>query len=362
MKVLFLTSGYWPDIGGIPTLAGSLIPDLTQRGFKFSIVTPGPRNSAAKECGYAEIHHLDLRDEPTYRNPAKLSELLAQLNIIISKFQPDLVHLNGLGHHLLLYLLSSRLRSLPMLLSIHGGWGSSEEANSLVVELFHRANWVTACSDWALEACQRVDPTLHQRSSLLYNALPDVGVTFSPTPTRDVVCAGRLTHEKGFDLALRAWSTLTKEFSPRHRLKLIGEGPERSTLERLAEKEDLGDSVVFMGALPPEKVREEVSRASLTLVPSRSEGFGLVALEAALRGRPVVAANVGGLPEVILHGETGVLSEPNPTALSQSIRWVLQEESLGESLGRRAREWAREKFSWTHYCDTHDLLYKRLKR
>jgi glycosyltransferase involved in cell wall biosynthesis len=85
---------------------------------------------------------------------------------------------------------------------------------------------------------------------------------------------------------------------------------------------------------------------TLVLVPSRYEAFGLTALEAAQMARPVVATRVGGLPEVVVDGKTGLLVEPDdPVALARAIVTLLQDRGRAERLGRAARERARHAFS-----------------
>src|SRR5207244_8567887 len=105
--------------------------------------------------------------------------------------------------------------------------------------------------------------------------------------------------------------------------------------------------IEFLGSVPPEKVAHLIDEATLVVMPSRLEGFGLVALEAALMARPVVAARVGGLPEVVLHEQTGLLVAANDSqALAQAIVRLLEYPNIARQMGRAARDWARQKFNW----------------
>ena len=104
-----------------------------------------------------------------------------------------------------------------------------------------------------------------------------------------------------------------------------------------------------------------IDSSTLVIMPSRMEGFGLVALEAALRGRPVVATRIEGLSDVVIDGETGVLVPPEDTdALTEAVINLLSREDRRASLGRRARERALERFRWEDQVTAYDLLYREL--
>jgi glycogen(starch) synthase len=97
------------------------------------------------------------------------------------------------------------------------------------------------------------------------------------------------------------------------------------------------------------------------MIPSRQEAFGLVALEAALMARPVVATRVGGLPEVVVHEETGLLVEPeNPEKLADAAEYLLAHVKTATKMGLAAQARAQEIFGWQRYIDAYDTLYQQL--
>jgi glycogen(starch) synthase len=175
-----------------------------------------------------------------------------------------------------------------------------------------------------------------------------------------ILCLGRLVPEKGFDLALAAFSVICHRF-PGARLVLAGDGREWDNLKQRATELGLALSVEFVGGVPPDKVTDLIAEATLVLIPSRLEGFGLVALEAGSMARPVVATRVGGLPEVIVHEETGLLTESeNSEALAGAIELLLEQPEKAERMGRAARERAQREFGWERYVDVYDGLYRKL--
>lgn len=147
---------------------------------------------------------------------------------------------------------------------------------------------------------------------------------------------GRLDRQKGWDV-LCAAAPLVRERVPDARIVVVGDGPERERLTALGR--DAG--VAFAG------YRERAGRFAgafdVVVVPSRYEGFGLVAVEAMLAGVPVVASDVGGLPEVV--GDAGVLVPPeDPKALGAAVAGLLTDRERARELGARGRRRAEERF------------------
>ncbi|GBD02322.1 GDP-mannose-dependent alpha-(1-6)-phosphatidylinositol monomannoside mannosyltransferase [bacterium HR18] len=176
---------------------------------------------------------------------------------------------------------------------------------------------------------------------------------FHPCPEQveygRVLYVGRLIELKGLPFLIEALAPLAAEF-PELSLVVIGDGPRRQDYEEFARKL-LGDRVKFLGAQPKEVVRKEMQKAYLFSMPSvtmfsgEAETFGMVYLEAQACGTPVVAFSSGGVPEVVLNGETGFLSpERDVEALRKSIRYLLRSREVRDEFGRAAARHVREKF------------------
>lgn len=148
---------------------------------------------------------------------------------------------------------------------------------------------------------------------------------------------GRLSQEKGGHILLEAWKAL-----PQHHLTIIGDGPERSALERLA-----GPNVTFLGALPKDQVISHMRRAAFVAVPSIwYEGFGLTVIEAFACGTPVVASRIGSLAELVDDGVNGLLfSTGDPRALAAAAERLLSDPARALEIGRRARTTHAQLFS-----------------
>jgi glycosyltransferase involved in cell wall biosynthesis len=150
-----------------------------------------------------------------------------------------------------------------------------------------------------------------------------------------VVVVARLSPEKGLTTLLHAASNLHK-VDPKFRLEIAGDGPCREELLGLTHELGLGPVVKFLGNVA--KVPELLSRASLFVLPSKSEGISLTLLEAMATGLPIVATAVGGNPEVVVDGQTGMLVPPeNPEELATAMRRMRDNGENAQLMGRAGR-------------------------
>jgi glycosyltransferase involved in cell wall biosynthesis len=164
--------------------------------------------------------------------------------------------------------------------------------------------------------------------------------------------AGAFTREKGQDVALRAALLLAARL-PRARMLLVGDGPERIQLAR--EESGIVQLPGFMASLD-----EFYAALDLYIMPSRSEGWGLTALRAMAFGIPVVASNVGGLPEVVESGKTGwLVPSESPEALAEAILNAASDPDRLCEYGRNARQRA-SQFSIERTVEQTEQLYRRL--
>jgi glycosyltransferase involved in cell wall biosynthesis len=169
---------------------------------------------------------------------------------------------------------------------------------------------------------------------------------------------GRLSPEKGVDLALRAHA-LVRGDHPASRLVVAGEGPEGPALRRLAGQLGVAETVEWLGHL--EDVTSLYAGLTVVLIPSRSEGMPNVALEAMAHGVPIVAAAVGGVPEVLRDGRTGVLVPPgHVSAMARGVGELLADADRRRALGAAAQREARERFSVAARGATLITLYREL--
>jgi colanic acid/amylovoran biosynthesis glycosyltransferase len=167
---------------------------------------------------------------------------------------------------------------------------------------------------------------------------------FAPSgapPTHDVTAVGRLVEKKGFDVLVRALARLPE---PRPSCRIVGDGPERVALERLVRELGLAGSVRFLGALPHPRVRAEIDRGRLFVLPCRIAGNGdrdgvpVALMEALALGKAAVSSRVAGVPELVLDGRSGVLTEVDrPDQVAAAIARLLGQPDLARRLGEAGR-------------------------
>jgi glycosyltransferase involved in cell wall biosynthesis len=197
---------------------------------------------------------------------------------------------------------------------------------------------------------------------VVWNGVPVVEPRPALAGPPTVAFAGRLVREKGVAVLLQAFARCLRRL-PEARLVIVGDGPERAPLERLAAELDLGRSAVLTGRLPRDELERRLAGAWVQAVPSLwEEPFGNVAVEAMMRGTAVVATSAGGLAEIVRDGETGMLvPRGDVAALAEALSSLLSDRDLAERLGRQGRELALRDFTETVQVDRLESLYERLQ-
>ncbi|HPS74620.1 MAG TPA: glycosyltransferase family 4 protein [Bacteroidales bacterium] len=167
----------------------------------------------------------------------------------------------------------------------------------------------------------------------------------------------RLRHEKGMDILLKSFALLLPRF-PGIRLKIVGDGPDRETLHNLAGELFISGVITWTGEIPRKEAIRQMQSMDMVVIPSRFEGFGLVAAESMACGKSVIASNTGGLPEIIDDRETGWLAPPeDPVALAEALTELIDNPALREKLGAAGRRRVGEKFSFTTFARQIEALY-----
>jgi glycosyltransferase involved in cell wall biosynthesis/O-antigen/teichoic acid export membrane protein len=301
------------------------------------------------------------------RNPAAAAALAEQLR----EFRPDVVHLHTVG--LLAPASLPVLAGTPTVLTVHGSeifvrgterfcipdryyrrGPSGEMTLTVPGRLVVAGTALLAGRAWRREL-RVVDVTLAPSRYLATLTGRDLGrtrvvpngytpaslpvVPGQPAPHRpSVVFAGRLEHFKGAHVALAALPAILARH-PGARLSICGSGPMADELRTYVREHGLAGHVDLTGWLPADDVQRRYATADVVVVPSVwPESFGLTVLEAFAAGTPVVASDVGGLPDLVRPGETGTLVPPHdPTALADAVSDLLDDEPRRRRFGQAAR-------------------------
>ncbi|MCU0596544.1 MAG: glycosyltransferase, partial [Desulfobacterota bacterium] len=183
-----------------------------------------------------------------------------------------------------------------------------------------------------------------------------------------ILYAGRLIDVKGVEYLIQAFPAVLEKQS-HAKLLIVGSGPRKGDLMSLSEKLHLQEKVLFQDAVSQEELVGYYSMADVFVLPSvmtdegETEGLGVVLLEAMACGVPVIGTKVGGIPDIIKDGETGLLAlEKNPGDLAGKICALLSDEVLRKKIMGKASAFVREEFSWAVIAEHYAGLYSRLDR
>lgn len=362
MRVLFWSGTFWPNIGGVEVLASKVLPALRERGYEFIVVASKTHTAMPDEDRYngIPIHRFAFHNEVTDKVLDYFIEVRQKVAALKRDFQPSLVHINIVGVDNLFHLATASAYQAPTLVTLHGKWSS--QSDSIVGHTLRAADWVAGCSAAILNEGQKLAPEITSRSSIIYNGVDAPPVLPAPLSfaAPRLLCLGRLAPEKGMDLALAAFGMIAHRF-PRARLIVAGDGPARTGLEQQARDLHISRAVEFVGWIAPDHVPALINNSTMVLMPSREDSFPLVALEAALMSRPVIATRVGGLPEIVVHQQSGLLVDKEDSkGLAEAISFLLEKPQVAVQMGQTARRRVQTVFSWERHVDAYDALYQKL--
>ncbi len=366
MKILFWTELFPPLIGGAAILNARLARALAERGHDVTVLASlqGQELPEVDSFHGIPVYRLPFWTTLNARDPEAFFRLRGRVKRLKDQIAPDVLHLSFTGASGLLHLQTSN-PPIPTVAAVHVDPSVGGGSGVLAGRVLESADWVTSTSEWILGSIHRVAPAVEARSSCVYNGIDAPKVAPEPLSTEPprLLVLGRLAPEKGVDVAIRATERLVTRF-PGLQLTLVGDGPERESLERLVNERDLAASVTVKGWVKPEEVWAEMSSHTMLLVPSTwEEAFGMVAVEAALMERPVVASALGGLPEVVQDGVTGRLVPPeDPAALADVVALLLDDPAALRAMGQAGRQRVLDVFGWDRYVDAYEALYQDVLR
>jgi glycosyltransferase involved in cell wall biosynthesis len=364
VRILFWCESFWPRIGGVEVMAAGFVAELVRRGHELLIISEQqPGTALANRFHDQSVRRFPFRPALESRDVEAIGRIRDEIADLRRAFAPDLLHVYYANYCSVFERLTASAAQVPHLLTLHGVYQDRfVAANASLGAEVRAADWVVACSEAALRSVHGQVPRVKLRSSLIRSTLeraPKPLRTLPEGPPR-LLCLGRLSPEKGYDVAVAAFARLVSR-QPGASLTLAGGGMERERLEALAASLGVAHRVSFTGWVAPDASVDLVDEASVVVVPSRAEGLGLVAVQAAQRARPVVATLVDGLPDVVRHGQTGLLVPPDdPIALAGALQLLAENPALARRMGTAARRRALRTFSWKRHVGAYLALYYRL--
>ena len=347
-------------IGGMQNHTAELSRALDRRGVVQTVVTTRP--PTAPHLQRFGKHARVLRLGLPVRRFRQLYGLQAAMLAPILASRADLVHVH-LGEDLAILpvgMATAKLHRLPLVLTIH-----MSLRYTLVITDFRSAvlkklgglveQWGERSADAVLVITPRVARQLVSEGleeDRVHVVPPGVNPALFTGPFEDpfpsigrprVAFIGRLAPQKGVRTLLEAARLLR---APGAQILLVGDGPQRPTLEREVRRLGIGDVVHFLGFVSHERVPAVLAHADLLVLPSLYEELGTILLEAMWEGVPIVASRTGGIPDIVDDGVNGLLVSPGDSeTLARAIDRLLSSPDLARRLGEAARERAK-RYDW----------------
>lgn len=384
VRVLLVCVRYPPARGGVETHVQRLADGLAERGHGVEVATSALRSEfpfehlsarerALDDEGPVRVHRFRARTMGGDAHWPWLEGLLPWLARNARRF--DVVHAHSYGYHpTLCAALAARLASRPLVLTphFHPPWS---------MELGPRRQRLRRAFDALAKG-----PLLGSADALLCVSRAEASLLQPPRPERvrivpngvepepfaaargdalrkrlglqgpAALFVGRMASNKGLATLLEAWVLV-----PGATLLLAGDGHLLPVLRARARELGLEERVRFLGALSDEELREAYAACDVAVLPSEYEAFGIVLLEAMAAGKPVVATRVGGVPEVVEEGKTGLLVPPGDArALAQAVAELLNDGKRAGAMGLEGQRRVRERYTWLGIVERVERVYQGL--
>jgi glycosyltransferase involved in cell wall biosynthesis len=368
------------EFGGVACVVGNLAKYLTNNGHNVMFLHPGPENILQRKVtkwGFPGFE-INLREPFHARRPVRsvlafccfLPFTLFRLLALLKTSKIQIVNIHYPGDSFIYFALLRLIPGFKLVVSVHGADfypnGRPRLKDSWPLRfLLSMADFIVAPSRAFLLDFLKLSPRLDKKATAIHNGI-DPGELCRPPATHQanrnnyILCIAHQNEKKNLELLLRAFACL-KDVDPALNLALVGDGPLRSKLEELARSLNLGDRINFLGWKSRTEVAELLWGCTVFVLPSKSEPFGIVIIEAMACRKPVVASRVGGIPEIIENGENGIMVDPHdPSGLARAIEILLKNPDLRESLGAKGHRTVQQRFTHEAMGRQYHSLFTRL--
>ncbi len=365
----------YPTYGGSGAMATELGLDLAEKGHEVHFVSYAQPFRLDRFRERVFFHEVEMDEYPLFEHPPYTLALAVAIHDTAMKEGLDLVHVHyAIPHATSAWVAEEMLREqrdLKIVTTLHGtditlvGLHPSFQAITRFSIL--KSDGLTAVSrflkdrtveDFSVPPDRiRVIPNFVDPDHYRREGKPCHRATLAPEGERIVMHVSNFRPVKRITDVVEVFARIQARVPAR--LVMVGDGPERSRAVERAETLGVSDRILFLGKHA--SVDELLACADLFLLPSRNESFGLAALEAMACGTPVIATNTGGLPEVMVHGETGFLFDLGAVdEMAEAGLSLLQDDQEWVRFSQAARARAVEHFSTRAVLPRYEALYREV--
>ncbi|MDZ7772868.1 MAG: N-acetyl-alpha-D-glucosaminyl L-malate synthase BshA [Balneolaceae bacterium] len=366
----------YPTFGGSGVVATELAKGLAHREHNVHILSYArPARLDAFETNIS-FHEVNLNSYPLFEYPPYDLALANQMANLIAHEGIDILHVHyAIPHATSAYLakqiLGDKAAHVPIITTLHGTditlVGSDPSYKNVVDFSINQSDGVTAVSEYLKEeTLERFDirreieviPNFIDLERFRKGDKDHFKKSIGPEGEKVIVHVSNFREVKRVPDVVETFH-LMLEAGLKAKLLLVGDGPDRQRAEQKCRELGICDQVRFLGK--QDQVEEILSVADLFLIPSGSETFGLAALEAMGCSVPVISSNIGGLPEVNIHGETGYLCELGDVqCMAEYGLKILGDEELHRTMAANARRRA-EQFEMSAVVNLYEEYYRQVR-
>jgi glycosyltransferase involved in cell wall biosynthesis len=361
MKILYLITK--AEAGGAQTHVADLCRYFVSRGDEIAVMSRGG-GWLKEECKKMNVSFVINEYFSNSANPFNIFKAIKKIRKYCAEFRPDIVHCHSSAAAFLGRLaIKGKIRTIY---TAHG-WGFNIGMNPIIRHAVLLVEKFTAkytdkyicVSEFVKNLALKYNLAPTNKFVVIYNGVAPRMVWTNRNGHAEIRLAfvGRLAEPKKPELTIEALATLSADLKKKVRFTIIGDGPKRGMLERLAV--DRGVMVDFTGDLPRELAIQTISQSDAFVFISAWEGLPYTILEAFSVGLPVIASDVGGVSEMVTP-DNGILIKTNqPQEISEAIRKIAGDPSLRESMRVEALRTVGEKFSLSAMLAQVESVYKR---
>lgn len=346
MRIAILLWRFLPKyVAGVEIATYNIAKYLSKRGHEVHVITSSESGILNQDQQNFYIH-LIKRGKVRF---IRYIPFLIRILLVLRKIKPDIIHAQTIGMGVVGFL-AKKFFKIPYVVygrgsEVYFSWLFKNQISRLVLR---HADAVVALTEDMKKSLQRF---CNREIYIIPNGieldrfinLPKKEETLSRIGINDqeniILFVGRLCYVKGVEYLIRAMNIIVNKKNKKVKLIIIGDGEERQNLEKLTKELNLGNNVIFLGKIPNEKIAEFMASSDVFVLPSLSEGFPSVILEAMACGLPIVATNVGGIPYVVNEEENGFLVMPKDSEqIAEKILFLLENKNISEEISKKNKE------------------------
>lgn len=363
----------YPTVGGSGVIATELGKLLAEKGHEIHFVATQVPFRLNKVYPNIYYHEVEVSNYPVFQHPPYDLALANKMAEVINREELDILHVHYAMPHAICAILAKQMsdRDVKIITTLHGTditvLGIDSSLKQMIKFGIEESDRVTAVSSSLVDQTRDMLDTTKD-IDVIYNFVDEREYFRKDNRSlREDYCIKEeekvMIHISNFRKVKRVqdviytFSLVEKQIPAK--LLLVGDGPEYSDCRQLVQDLGLEDRVLFLGK--QENVSDLLSISDLKLLPSEKESFGLVLLEAMACGVPSIGTNIGGIPEVIDHGETGYIAElGNVEQMAHYAIRMLSDDIVMNEMSGKARSIVQEKFASTTILEQYEALYEQV--